>query len=143
MFHPLIPVLSVQFSAFSSILANIVYGKELQGENDPYMALVDMIVPAFIEAAIPGKFLVDILPALKYIPACVPGAGFQRKAAQLSKAVVKYHDDPWNEAKAKLRRNMLKDCVAKEMLHTLSKDGSDTDAEQVAKPTCATASLGM
>lgn len=66
------------------------------------MALLDISVPAFIEASVPGQFLVDLLPALKYVPAWVPGAGFQRKAARWSEAIVKTCDDPWNEAKAKL-----------------------------------------
>lgn len=83
-------------------MLDIVYGKELLRENDPYMGLADIMVPAFIEAALPGKFLVDILPALKYIPAWVPGAGFQRKAARWSEVMVKICEDPWNEAKAKL-----------------------------------------
>jgi hypothetical protein len=33
------------------------------------------------EAGIPGTFLVDLLPVLKYVPSWFPGAGFKRKAA--------------------------------------------------------------
>lgn len=32
--------------------------------------------------AIPGKFLVDVLPWLKYVPEWVPGASFQRLARE-------------------------------------------------------------
>lgn len=32
--------------------------------------------------AIPGKFLVDVLPWLKYVPEWVPGANFQRLAKE-------------------------------------------------------------
>ena len=37
---------------------------------------------AFKVAAVPGAFLVDALPILKYVPSWFPGAGFQRKARE-------------------------------------------------------------
>ena len=37
------------------------------------------------ELLIPGAFLVDIIPILKYVPEWFPGARFQRKAAVMRK----------------------------------------------------------
>ncbi len=38
---------------------------------------------AMVVAAIPGRFLVDYIPFLRYIPEWVPGAKFQKLAPQL------------------------------------------------------------
>ena len=38
-----------------------------------------------LQAGIPGAFLVDLIPILKYVPAWFPGAGFKRKASHWSK----------------------------------------------------------
>ena len=40
---------------------------------------------AVAELLIPGSFLVDIIPILKYVPEWFPGAKFQRKAATMRK----------------------------------------------------------
>ena len=40
---------------------------------------------AAAELLIPGAFLVDIIPILKYVPEWFPGANFQKKAAVMRK----------------------------------------------------------
>lgn len=87
-------------------MIDVVYGMELQKQNDPYVTLVEISTDGLIEATIPGHFLVDLAPALKYIPSWLPGAGFKRKAALWSETNVKLLENPWNEAKAKLVRVM-------------------------------------
>ena len=44
---------------------------------------------AAAELLIPGSFLVDIIPILKYVPEWFPGAKFQRKAAVMRKHAAK------------------------------------------------------
>ncbi|KIJ44628.1 hypothetical protein M422DRAFT_85484, partial [Sphaerobolus stellatus SS14] len=60
----------------------VTYGIEIQPEKDPYVETAEKVSHSIVEAGTPGKFLVDIWPWMKYIPAWVPGAGFQRKAAR-------------------------------------------------------------
>lgn len=81
---------------------DIVYGRELMQQNDPYMESLHISTEGIIEAAIPGQFLVDLIPALQYIPSWFPGAGFKKKAARWSKANIELLDNPWNESKMKL-----------------------------------------
>ena len=59
---------------------NIAYGLEGHPENDHFMQIAEEAVSSIEKASIPGTFLVDIIPLLKYVPAWVPGAGFQRQA---------------------------------------------------------------
>lgn len=57
-----------------------VYGIDMAPVNDPYIDSVEKALDGVTVAAVPGAFLVDVVPWLKYMPAWVPGAEFQRKA---------------------------------------------------------------
>ena len=56
--------------------------------NDPYVKIAEDAVRAIAELIIPGTFLVDIIPILKFVPKWFPGAKFQRKAAVMRKHAV-------------------------------------------------------
>lgn len=63
-------------------IIGIAYGLETSVQDDPYIrAAEESLKPLFI-ASVPGTFLVDQLPLLKYVPAWMPGAGFKRKARE-------------------------------------------------------------
>ncbi|KAJ7740813.1 cytochrome P450 [Mycena metata] len=59
------------------LIVNITYGITEEG---PYITMIKEVVHGFSIASIPGTFLVATFPALKYVPAWMPGAGFQRRA---------------------------------------------------------------
>ena len=59
----------------------MTYSIKIHPYNDPYIKIAEEAVAAGAELLIPGAFLVDIIPILKYIPEWFPGAKFQRKAA--------------------------------------------------------------
>jgi hypothetical protein len=59
---------------------NIAYGFDPKSKDDPYIAVALEVTYAFQAAVMPGAFLVDHIPLLKYVPAWIPGAGFKRFA---------------------------------------------------------------
>ena len=59
----------------------MTYSIDIDPYNDPYIKIVEEAVAATAELLIPGAFLVDIIPILKYVPEWFPGAKFQSKAA--------------------------------------------------------------
>ncbi|KAF5349115.1 hypothetical protein D9756_009456 [Leucocoprinus leucothites] len=63
-------------------LISLAYGIPTKPENDPLIQLAEDAMMASAAGAIPGKFLVDVFPFLKYIPEWVPGAGFKRQARE-------------------------------------------------------------
>ena len=63
----------------------MTYGIHIQPYDDPYIKIVEEAVAVNAELMIPGAFLVDIIPILKYVPEWFPGANFQRKAALMRK----------------------------------------------------------
>ena len=63
----------------------MTYSIKVRPYNDPYIKIAEEALGAIAELLIPGAFLVDIIPFLKYVPEWFPGARFQRKAAMMRK----------------------------------------------------------
>ncbi|KAF7299789.1 hypothetical protein HMN09_00984900 [Mycena chlorophos] len=68
------------------LMMDIAYGLKVQETNDPYIKMVTEAMHGLSVASAPGAFLVDTIPALKYVPSWMPGAGFKRRAAEWKKA---------------------------------------------------------
>ena len=63
----------------------MTYSINVRPYDDPYIEFAEKAIGAIGEVAVPGAFLVDIIPILKYVPEWFPGAKFQRTAAVLRK----------------------------------------------------------
>ena len=59
------------------------YSINIQPYNDPYIKIAEEALRTGSELLIPGAFLVDIIPILKYVPEWFPGAKFHCKAATM------------------------------------------------------------
>lgn len=85
----------------------LAYGLNIKLVDDPFVHLSVESLQHLTEATIPGAFLVDLIPALRYVPEWVPGAGFQRKAREWKKATNLFRDMPYEAAKQALVRIYL------------------------------------
>ena len=63
----------------------MMYSINVHPYNDPYLKIGEEAMEAIAELLIPGSFVVDIIPILKYVPEWFPGAKFQTKAAVMRK----------------------------------------------------------
>ena len=79
------PLHILRNSLAGSIILSMTYSINVQPNDDPYIKIAEEAGEANAEFLIPGAFLVDIIPILKYIPEWFPGARFQRKAAATRK----------------------------------------------------------
>lgn len=50
------------------------------------------------EALIPGRYWVDFIPLLKYVPSWMPGAKFQRVASRYKPFIVAMKEAPYQAA---------------------------------------------
>lgn len=73
----------------------VTYGLDVSPKNDRYITIAEKALDAMAKAVTPGAFLVDIIPTLKYVPAWMPGAGFQRQAREWKKMVLEMRDAPF------------------------------------------------
>ena len=86
----------------AGLTLDIVYGIDIAPKNDPYVAGVEVGLDGVKTVCKPGAFLVDMIPWLKYVPAWVPGAGFQRKAEIWKDAQRRAVDDTYDAFKKDL-----------------------------------------
>ena len=73
----------------------MTYSIKIHPYNDPYVKMAEEAIASTAELVIPGAFLVDIVPILKYVPAWFPGAKFQRKAAVMRKYAAIIRNTPF------------------------------------------------
>ena len=67
----------------------MTYSINIRPYNDPYIKIAEEAARSIAELLIPGAFLVDIIPILKYVPQWFPGAKFQSKAALMRRHAAK------------------------------------------------------
>ena len=80
----------------------IVYGIAVHESDDPYISLAEDAFDGLSQAGIPGAFLVDIIPILKYVPSWFPGAGFQKKAARWREGIKEMSENPFRHVQEQL-----------------------------------------
>ncbi|KAK1983937.1 cytochrome P450 [Colletotrichum cereale] len=66
-----------------SLIVKITYGYNAEPfKEDPLLQMIDETMENFSRGCVPGAFLVDIFPFLRYVPSWVPGAGFKQIAKE-------------------------------------------------------------
>ena len=65
----------------AATVAQVVYGITLEHVDDKYFQMVKRITDIGEEITVPGRFLVEAFPVLRYVPSWFPGASFKRFAA--------------------------------------------------------------
>jgi hypothetical protein len=83
-------------------IISITYGIDVLPKNDPYIATAENAVQPLFIAAVPGTFLVDTFPWLKYVPDWMPFAGFKRKAKEWRKLAMAMVENPYKAGKEKI-----------------------------------------
>ena len=64
-----------------------MYGIDITPGDQRFVPLLHAALEGPTEAFMQGSFLVDYIPILRYVPAWVPGAGFQKEAAEAKQRV--------------------------------------------------------
>ena len=80
----------------------IVYDIRIDSRDNEHVQRVEISLAGLAEAGQPGTFLVDFVPALKYVPAWFPGATFQRKAAYWKGVLQDFRRVPFQSVKDKI-----------------------------------------
>ena len=84
-------------------MLKMLYNYTLEShKSDPLAAEVEEAMVQFSAAAVPGKWMVDMVPALKYLPDWLPGAGFKKTARFWKKTLFSTADVPYAFVKKQL-----------------------------------------
>ncbi|KAF7338938.1 Cytochrome P450 [Mycena venus] len=85
-----------------ALIMDVAYGIDVLPIDDPYIRLAKAALQGLALATLPGAFLVDTIPWLKYVPSWVPGAEFKRKATYWGKFALDLVEIPFAEAKRRM-----------------------------------------
>ncbi|KAH8818893.1 cytochrome P450 [Flagelloscypha sp. PMI_526] len=85
-------------SQTGSMILKLTYGITTIRHNDPDLAMAEGVAKITAEGLKLGRWLVDFFPVLKYVPSWIPGAGFQRWAAQSREHVNLFVKKPYDYA---------------------------------------------
>ncbi|KAF7374550.1 O-methylsterigmatocystin oxidoreductase [Mycena sanguinolenta] len=90
-------------SLAAAIIMAIVYGYEVQPANDHFVGLSEAAVKRLSDSFFPGAVAVNTFPILRYLPSWMPGADFQRYAAECRQLVKEMREAPFNFVKENMR----------------------------------------
>ncbi|KAF5346819.1 hypothetical protein D9756_010547 [Leucocoprinus leucothites] len=74
---------------------SMTYGLPVQRQHDPLIHFAERALGGSAAAASPGRFLVNVVPWLKYVPDWMPGAGFKRLGKSIMKELVQLREEPY------------------------------------------------
>lgn len=87
-------------------IMSIAYGLEVQPKDDLYIGIAERGSRPLFIAGVPGTFLVDAIPALKYVPDWIPFATFKQKAKEWRELALAMINVPYDAARIKIVRSM-------------------------------------
>ncbi|OCH93084.1 CyP450 monooxygenase [Obba rivulosa] len=121
--------------AMGAIILATIYGIDIQDKNDKYIEIAEKAMEGASEGFVPGSFLVDYIPMLRYVPAWFPGAEFQRKVAVWKTWAHDLVHVPWQN----LRRDAPFPSAAMRSIEKFShlEGAAYAEEEEVARSACA------
>ncbi|PFH46821.1 hypothetical protein AMATHDRAFT_153743 [Amanita thiersii Skay4041] len=116
--------------AFGALILDITYGIRINDHNDPYVVMAEESLAGLAEAGNPLSFLVDMIPALKYIPSWFPGGAFKKQAEHYRSVNKRMVETPFDYVKARLADGTAKPSVATAMIESLPDESDPARAEE-------------
>ena len=102
---PFVPTLTLaDFSTFAATVLRVSYGIELSEANDEYFKLVKKMSDIGEDITVPGRYPVEAIPLLRFLPAWFPGVQFKRYAARARRDVLFIRDQLFESAKTAMVR---------------------------------------
>ncbi|KAE9397655.1 cytochrome P450 [Gymnopus androsaceus JB14] len=102
-----------------AIVLGVAYGIHIQPRNDPDIEAANKMMDVLTRAGLPGAFLVDSFPILKYVPSWFPGASFKRKAHSWNGIRNATVTPPFMKVKTAIINGTAEDCFTVRCLQRL------------------------
>jgi cytochrome P450 len=122
----------MQLMAGSTIL-DIAYGLDIRTSDDPYLKRAEECLKIIDKAGNPGSFLVDILPALKYVPEWMPGASFKRKAREWRGVAERFYTIPFDFVKQSMADGTVRSSFTSLALRDITENDDRKYQEELIK----------
>ncbi|EJD49813.1 cytochrome P450 [Auricularia subglabra TFB-10046 SS5] len=80
----------------------VSYGLPIEEHYETFIHLNEIVSKAFLAAMVPGRYLVESIPVLRYVPKWFPGAGFRRHAALICDTMEQHSSMFFNAVKREI-----------------------------------------
>lgn len=120
-----------------AIIMSVSYGIDVRQSNDPYIGTAETAFNGLVVASMPGAFLVDSLPWLKWVPGWFPGASFKRRAARWAHYARQMIDVPFAEVQRCLANGTQKPSFISYCLQNMDMKGDIGYQEKMIKEVSA------
>ncbi|KAJ7284532.1 cytochrome P450 [Mycena rebaudengoi] len=110
-------------------IVSMTYGLAVTSLNDPLLTSPRKAVSAMNAAALPGRFLVDFIPALKYVPSWFPGGGFKIAAATCKQLIKEMVDPPFEVVRRAMEAGTARPSFVSNTLRSIEEDSNKHYAE--------------
>ncbi|KAF9558599.1 cytochrome P450 [Agrocybe pediades] len=121
--------------ALGGLTISLAYGLPIKKVHDPYIDLAERAMAALAAGSLPGAFLVNVIPLLKYIPDWFPGAGFKRKAKQWRKLQEDFRGIPFEQTAENMAAGTANPCFTTACLEKLSESKDPVQQRELIKDT--------
>ncbi|KAI4651751.1 hypothetical protein J4E93_001947 [Alternaria ventricosa] len=123
-----------------AVILRITYGYTPNAKGpDPLVDVAGQAMAEFADASVPGKWPVDVMPFLRFLPDWCPGTGFKRTARQMAKTLIRTAEEPYAFVKWQMQDKKAKTSFLSQAIESL---GSDASMEYINKWSAASMYLG-
>ncbi|KAF8653529.1 hypothetical protein AX16_003913 [Volvariella volvacea WC 439] len=86
----------------AAVIMRVTYGYQVKEYDDQYVDLVQATVKRISQIIAPGRYLVEQIPLLRYIPDWFPGARFKRAAKEHAELYQRTANEPYNWTRSQM-----------------------------------------
>ncbi|KAE9390858.1 cytochrome P450 monooxygenase [Gymnopus androsaceus JB14] len=109
----------------AGFLLGIAYAMELTPEAAGLVQKADEVIEAWTKVAVPGAYLVDALPFLRYIPEwLIPGGGFQKDARVAKNKAVTARNIPFEMVQKEMAEGIAPPSFVSNLLNDAGPDAN-------------------
>ncbi|KAI0800093.1 cytochrome P450 [Fomes fomentarius] len=105
---------------FSASIIRIGYGIDADKSDVDYLGIAEGALSKFAQVFVPGKYLVETFPILRFLPAWFPGAKFKRQTTEWFPLIRNMRDIPWAAAVAAVKEGRCMPCMATALMERMS-----------------------
>jgi hypothetical protein len=114
-----------------AVILKITYGYTAEAHGaDPFVDLAGKTMETFAEATVPGKWMVDVMPFLKYLPDGCPGTGFKDVGRKMHNTLKQCVEQPYAFVKQQMREKRNSPSFLSQAIEEM---GTDAEMEFVNK----------
>ncbi|KAI8994065.1 cytochrome P450 [Trametes punicea] len=114
----------------ASSIMRYTYGIEITDGSDEYLIMAEQALDTFNAAFIPGKYLVETFPILRFLPSWLPGAKFKREGKAWTPIVHRLRDVPWARTLAAIDQGTAVPSVTTDLMQRISGLTGDQVSEE-------------